>query len=116
MATFTKVALSGASNGLGIKVVATASVGTTIHTAVSGTSSWDEIWLYAYNSSAADVQLTIQYGGTTSPDNDIVLTLATKSGLVPILPGLILQNGLLVRAFASSANVITLTGFVNRIT
>ena len=32
------------------------------------------------------------------------------------MPGFILQNGMVVKAFASVANVITLNGFVNAIT
>ncbi len=53
MATYSKVLLSGSTNGKGIKI---ASSSTTVHTAIAGTSSIDEIWLYAVNSSAADVK------------------------------------------------------------
>ena len=116
MSTFTKVALTGAANGLPIKVVATASAGTTIHTAIAGTSSFDEIWLWATNTSASDVVLTIQYGGTTSPDNDNLFTVTSKDGLKVIVPGLILQNTLVVKAYAATTNVIQIYGFVNRIT
>lgn len=115
MATFSKQPISGASNGLPVKVVATASSGTTIHTAVSGTSSWDEIWLFAYNSSASAVVLTLQWGGTTSPDQDIKITIPSQAGLFTVAGGLLLQNGLIVRAYAGTANVITIHGFVNRI-
>ena len=69
MATYGKQLLSGGTTGKNIKVVATASAGTTIHTAVSGTSDLDEIWLYAMNTDAEDRKLTIEYGGTTSPDD-----------------------------------------------
>ena len=116
MATYTKTLLSVSTNGRGIKVVATASPGTTIHTAVSGTSSWDEIWLYAYNSSGSLVGLTIQWGGTTAPDDSILIYLMPQSGLQLIVPGLLLNNSLLVKAFADAANVVTIHGFVNRIT
>ena len=43
MATFTKTLLSGSTNGKAILVAATATPGTTIHTAVAGTSSLDEM-------------------------------------------------------------------------
>lgn len=112
---FTKVLLSGSTNGKQIKVAATASSGTTIHTAVSGSSSMDEIWLYAYNSHTADVVLTIQYGGTTSPDNDIKITIPFQNGRYLVLDGLLLNNSNVVRAFAGTANVIMIDGFVNRI-
>lgn len=118
MATVTKQVLSGSANGKPIKVVATATIGTTIHTApaTTGTVGMDEVWLWAYNSDTADRALTIEFGGATVPDQNIVVTIPTKQGLVLVVPGLILQNSLLVTAFcAAAANVITLSGFVNRI-
>ncbi len=118
MATAVKRKLSGSTDGMPIKVVQTATAGTTIHTAVAGTTdgTYDEIWLYAYNSHTAAVELTIEYGGATAPDQNIKVTLASKSGLSLIVPGLILQNGLTVKAFAGTANVVTISGWVNRIT
>lgn len=115
---FIKAGLSGAPAGnRGIKVAATATPGTTIHTAVSGTNTgtYDEIWLWAYNGHTADVVLTIEFGGTTVPDDNIIVTIPTKSGLYLIVPGLVLQNGLVVKAFAATANVIVLSGYVNKI-
>jgi len=115
MATFTKILLSGSTNGKAILVSATASPGTTIHTAVADTSSLDEIWLYAGNSSSGDVKLTIEWGETTAPNGNIELTIPPESGLTLVVPGLLLQNSLAVRAFASTANVICIHGYVNRI-
>lgn len=115
MATFTKILLSGSTNGKAILVSATASPGTTIHTAVTGTSSLDEIWLYAGNSSSGDVKLTIEWGETTAPNGNIELILPGESGLTLIIPGLLLQNSLVIRAFANTANVICIHGYVNRI-
>lgn len=118
MATAVKRKLSGSTDGLGIKVVATASSGTTIHTAVAGTTAgtFDEIWLYAYNSDSVDRLLTIQFGGTATPDDDIKVTVPAQLGVSLIVPGLILQNASVVRAYAASANVIIIYGFVNSIT
>lgn len=118
MATAVKRKLSGSTDGRGIKVVATGTAGTTIHTAVAGTTAgtFDEIWLYAYNSDSVPRLLTIEFGGTTAPDDNIKVTLASQSGLTLITPGLILQNGTVVRAFAAAANVVTILGFVNAIT
>jgi hypothetical protein len=118
MATAYKRKLSGSTDGKAIKVVATATAGTLIHTAVNSTTAgtFDEIWLWAFNSANDDVVLTIEYGGVAVPDDNIVLTVLGKSGLIPVMPGFILQHQLVVRAFASSANVITLHGFVNTIT
>jgi len=115
MATYSKQKLSGSTNGKGIKVAATATLGTTIHTAVAGTSDWDEVWLYAVNSSTSAVKLTIEWGEATAPDGNIELTIPAESGLYLVIPGLLLQNELVVTAFAGTENVIIIHGFVNRI-
>jgi hypothetical protein len=122
MATFTKLALQPAGTtgtGLAVKVAATATAGTAIHTASTTTTTIDEIWLYAVNSSASSVKLTIEWGETTSPDGHIELTVAAESGLVLVAPGLLLQGNAtarVVRAFAGTANVVMIHGYVNRIT
>ena len=115
---FVKRELSGGADGVPIKVVATATAGTLIHTAQSATAdgNYDEIYLYAFNSAATAVDLTIEFGGATAPDYNITVTLDSKSGLQLIVPGLILQNSKTVRAFAGTTNVVTISGFVNRIT
>ena len=117
MATFSKHVLSGTpADGRNIKVVATATAGTTIHTAVSGTSDMDEVWLYAMNTDSSDRKLTIEYGGTTSPDDLTEITIGTEAGWVLVCPGLLLQNSLVIKAFAAAANVVVINGYVNRIT
>ena len=114
MATFSKVKLSGSTDGKAIKVVQTATAGTTIHTAHS--TALDEIWLYAHNSSATAVKLTLEWGEATAPDGNIEINIGAEgTGLVLVSPGLLLTNSLIVKAFAATANVITLTGYVNRI-
>lgn len=118
LATVVKRKLSGSTDGRAIKVVATSTPGTTIHTAVAGQTAgtFDEIWIYAVNSDTVVRNLTVEFGGTTSPDDDIqVFPIQPQSGLILVVPGLILQNGSVVKAFASSANVVTLSGFVNSI-
>ena len=116
MAPYSKQLLSGGTNGKNIKVVATATAGTTVHTAVAGTSDMDEVWLYACNTDSADRKLTIEYGGATSPDELTEVTITAEAGWVLVCPGLLLQNGLIVKAFAAAANVVNINGFVNRIT
>lgn len=115
MATFSKLPLSGSTNGRQILVSASASAGTLVHTAVSGTSSLDEVWVYAVNTSTSAVKLTLEYGGTTSPNDHIEITITGEAGLVLVVPGLVLNNGLVIRAFAGTTNVIALSGYVNRI-
>src|SRR5574341_267320 len=100
-----------------IKVAATTTPGTTIHTATTGATAaddFDEVWLWAVNSDTTPRKLTIEFGGTTSPDDTIELTIPAESGLVLVIPGWPLQNSLLVRAFCASANVVLVGGFVNR--
>ena len=122
MATFTKNTLEPAGStgtGLGIKVVATATAGTAVHTASATATTIDEIWLYAVNSSASDVKLTIEWGEATAPDGNIEYTVKAENGLYLIAPGLLLQGNAtakVVKAFAATANVIVIHGYVNRIT
>ena len=114
MATFSKIPLSGSTNGRGILVAATATPGTLIHTAVSGTSSFDEVWLYCQNTSTSSVALDIEFGGTATADN-IEITIPGESGLVLVIPGLFLNNALVVRAWAGTTNVLAIHGYVNRV-
>lgn len=119
MATFSKIALSGSTDGKMIKVAATATAGTTIHTGSATATTFDEVWLYAVNSSSTAVKLTIEWGGTASPDDLIEFTVPAEAGLYLIVAGLVIKGNvtpLVVRAFAGTTNVINIAGFVNRIT
>jgi hypothetical protein len=119
MATFTKNKLSGSTDGLAVKLTGTNTAGAvTVHTAVAGTTAgvFDEIWIYANNTSTSSVKLTIEWGTTTAADGNIEVTVLPEAGLVTVIAGLILQNARVVKAFAGTADVILLTGFVNSIT
>ena len=119
MATFSKIHLSGSTDGRLIKVVATATAGTTIHTGSSTATTYDELWLYAVNSDTTDRKLTIEFGNTSSPDDLIEQTITAESGLILVVPGLVIKGNatpLVVRAFAATANVVMIGGYVNRIT
>jgi hypothetical protein len=113
MATFTKELLTGSTNGRQIKVAATATPGTLIHTAHA--SNKDEIWLWASNTAGSQVKLTIEWGGTTDPDDLIEVGIPGESGRVRILEGEVLTGGVVVRAYAATGNVVTIGGYVNRI-
>jgi hypothetical protein len=121
MATFYKLALQPTGttgDGLGILVAATSSTGTSIHTASTTTSTIDEVWLYAYNNHSSDILLTIEFGGTTAPKDVIKQTVISQAGLVLVVPGLVVQGNAtakVVRAFAATANQISIFGYVNRI-
>ena len=115
MATYSKELLSGSTQGKGILVAETATAGTTIHTAVAGTTDIDEIWLYAVNAHSADIKLTLEWGEATEPNGNIEIIVPAEEGLMLLVPGLLLQNGLIVKAFAGTANEIVIHGYVNRI-
>lgn len=117
MATISRVLLSGSTNGKPIKIAATATPGTTVHTAVSGTAAYDEVYLWLTNTSASAVTATIEFGGTTDPDFHALhsYSLPGNSLPIPVLTGQVLQNALVVGVFCGTANVVTATGYVNRI-
>jgi len=122
MATFSKQLLSASTDGRAIKVVATAiaTSPTLIHTGSSTASTFEEVWIYAQNNHSADVALRLGFGGVTDPDDIIEYTVKTKGGLYLVVPGLILKGNasaaLTIRAAAGTTNVISLSGYVNRIT
>lgn len=119
MATFSKSILSGSTNGRGIPVTATSSPGTTIHTGPTNPSHMHEVWLYAQNYDTTDRAIDIQWGGTTTGNDDIEFTVKAENGLYLMVPGLILQGNatpLVVRAFAATATSIVIYGYVNTIT
>ena len=123
MATFSKLAFQATTmttgTGLGVLVAATATAGTTIHTAANVATTIDEIWLYAVNTGSTSVKLTIEWGEATAPNGNIEVTILPEAGLVTVIPGLLLQGNAtpkVVKAFAGTTNVIVMHGFVNRIT
>lgn len=112
--TISPLLLSGSTNGRNIKVTGTSSgAAVTVHTAVSGTSSFDEVTLFAANTSASDVLLTIEAGGTTSPDDQIKVTVPANSQRM-VLPSIRYNNSVAIKAFAATGNVINIFGNVNR--
>lgn len=110
---FSKEPLSASTDGRMVQVAAVSTGGTTIHTAQASATTFDEVWIYATNSNASSVNLTIEWGGTGT-SNEIKLAVPAVSGLTLVIPGLILRNSKAVTAYASVANVIGLSGYVNR--
>ena len=114
MATYSKVALSGASDGLNNKIASIlAGAGDVVHTAHA--SALDEVWLYACNTSTSDVKLTIEWGATSDDERLTEITITAEAGGVLVIPGLLIANSLVVKAFAATTNVINVNGYVNRI-
>lgn len=101
--------LSASNNGQPISVTNITSPGTIIHSAHA--TAIDEVWLWAANTSAATVMLTIEFGGTGVSDQ-ISVGIPSKAGLVLVAPGLPATNNT-IRAFAASG--INIIGYVNRL-
>lgn len=114
---YKKQLLSGSTSGLPIPVAQVVSPGTTIHTAVNGASSWDEVYLWISNVTNQRALLTIEWGGTTDPTHHIIkqLMIPPNSRPIPLVTGQVLNNALVVRAFSDIASALNITGYVNRI-
>jgi hypothetical protein len=105
--------LSGSTDGRPIKVGQTATPGTLIHTAQASATDMDCPTVRVCNTSSADVVVTFECWGTTSPDDHIKRTIPAGETInVPVPPG---RNGLVLRAFAGTTNVLTVSGWVDRI-
>lgn len=104
---------SGSTDGMPIKVVATATAGTLFHSASA--TALDNVWLYATNTDTSARVLTIEFGDATSPDHHILMTILPGDNLC-VLPGIPLTNSKTVKCYASAANVINVYGFINRVT
>lgn len=111
--SITKELLSGSTDGRLIKITTTATPGDTIHTANS--TSRDEIYLWAVNTDTVSRILTIEFGGVAAPDDTISITMAAGDGLIVAVPGLVLTNSLVVKAFADVANKVNVGGYVERV-
>ena len=61
-------------------------------------------------------RLTIEWGGTTNPNDLIRKDISGEDGAIFLIPGWTINNGLAIRAFAETTNIISIFGFVNRIT
>lgn len=107
-----RTSLSGATQGTGITVASTSGVGETVHVHQASYvgSVLDEIHLFAYNSHTSAVELTLNWGGTTAPDNTIKVNLQAGTFL-KIIDGLHIGGGLKISAFAGSAQRVVLYGY-----
>jgi hypothetical protein len=119
MATYEKKPLSESAQGTGIWLGYSASA-ITLHQTGTSSTVLDEIWIYLSNNNnsiPAEIQITIN----TNPAPPIGLTLTGGTGLILVIPGLI------VCGTGTVASTISVTdssfgggtyafGYVNRIT
>jgi len=116
--TISRIPLSGSTSGKNIKIVATSTLGTTIHAAHA--TAHDEIWLWGFNSDTTDRLLSLEFGGVATPDDVMPIIMiakgnATTDGPQLLIPGLILTGSLSLTGFCAAANVVMVQGYVNRI-
>ena len=120
MATFSKIILSQSTDGAGILVSATAAPGILVHTTTSSSNNYDEVWLYANNISASDINVNVYFGNTGSTNYIGPVNVQAYAGTTLISPGLILRGtgatGSVIFATASATGSINIFGYVNRIT
>lgn len=100
----------GGANYLPIAVAATVTPGTIFHTADA--TATDEIWMWASNTTNADIKITVEHGGVAA-GNQIIETVPAN-GSINIVPGVPLTGGNICRAFAAAG--LNMWGYVNRIT
>ena len=120
MPTIVKRVLSGSTDGFPINVSSTSTSATVIHTGSTSTNVIDEVWLYAQNSNTVTVSCWMEWGGGASASQLIKFDVFGQSGPECVIPGLIIQGrsatGISITMGASTSNVISILGFVNRIT
>lgn len=110
---YTKIKLSGSTDGKAILVAATATAGTTVHTAHA--TDTDYVTLYAVNTTTTAKKLTLEWGEATAPNGNIEVTIAPEDGAVQLTDMFPLTNSLVVAAFCETANVVTIYGHVTRV-
>ena len=110
--SFTKRVLSGSTNGRPISVTAVAATGSTLHTTASQS---DEIWLWGMNTASYTARLVIEFGGTATTDTINFDLPAVGAGPTLLIPGWVLTATLVARGYATVASVISIDGYVNRI-
>lgn len=121
MATFTKLPISSQTGNAdrGLRLQATSSPGTTIHATGTSASVIDELWLWLFNSDTVSRIVTLQLGGTTSPDDDLVITIPPRCGRFLVLEGQPFTGtgsvATTIKGYADAADVVIVHGFVNRI-
>lgn len=117
MGTFAKIILSGSTDGQGIDVTGTTpSAGTTIHTGITGQSdAFDEVYLYAYAGATTAREVGIHWGATASGSRFVyTIPAGAQDGLHLVVPGLMIRNAKVVKAYATAVGAVAIFGYVHR--
>jgi hypothetical protein len=116
MATMSKLPLSATADGDGVNITTASPIDgsdTVIHTAGSGTTNFDLVTLFAYNDDTVDRVLHLKWGDSA---DSIKLTIPFQAGLVLVCADLPIADSNTIEASASAVNVVTVYGYVNRVT
>lgn len=120
MSLYNKSLLNASSNGTPIPITGTGISTQLIHTGPTGSTQFDELWLYASNPTTSDVMLNILIGGTDFSSNIAFEGIVEAyAGNVLTIPGLVINGndstGIEVRANASVVSGVNILGYVNTI-
>jgi len=112
----TTIPFSASTRGRPVQITATASAGTTIHTATTTAGEIDKIYLSLCNTSASAVTVTIEFG-TTGVGNEIDIIVPANEEVVA-LDGVVIGGAATdtVAAYASTGSVVNAIGRVERLT
>lgn len=117
MASFERLFLSNSQNGKPINIIATGSPGTLIHQTIVAITSQDEVYLWVSNNTSGAATLTVEWGGTTDPDDLLCkdTSIGANSAPAVVISGATINSALLIRAYSDTANALNILGYVNRI-
>ena len=104
--------LSGSTNGQPFLLTG----GTdNLHTAAATVATSDQIYLWLCNSTGAECRIDLYLGDAVGA-NLVLYQFLVPPNSRPLfaMPGLLLNNGLIVYAVATAASVVTVFGFVVR--
>jgi len=115
--TYEPIIAGGSTDGGLIKIAATASPGTAIHTGPATTTWYDFVTLWAFNKDISSVTLTIEWG-TTGVDNEYSIIVQPGLVAVCVLDRWEIKGNataLTVAAYASVANKIFIKPSILRV-
>jgi hypothetical protein len=120
MSIYNKSLLNASTNGIPIPITGTGTSTQLIHTGPTGTTQFDELWLYASNPTNADVMLNVLIGGTNFTSNVAFEgVIEAYAGNTLVIPAFVINGngstGVEVRANASVVGGVNILGYVNTI-
>lgn len=110
---YTTIPLSASTNGEPIEVTGVDTANSVlVHTAINVADDYDQVQVFANNTSEGDVDITLEIGGTAQ-ENLIVRTIPAKTTKL-VVEDIFLDGGKTIKAFASTAEVVNVYGKVGR--